>query len=77
MSTTQDQYKEAPARISAHLIRRGQAGLGHNNKALARQKLKVASQWESTGHDSHYLQFFPGMLATSNVALSWMLLTMS
>ena len=46
------QYKDAPGRLSSHIMRNGIAGIGHTNKALRRLPLALACGWTSTGCDS-------------------------
>ena len=45
VSITQDEYKDALARLSMNLLRRNNAGVGWVNKAVAKHKLSIAAEW--------------------------------
>ena len=47
VSIAQDEYKDAPARLSMNLLRRNYAGVVWVNKAVAKQKLSVAAEWKA------------------------------
>ena len=40
-----------------NLLRRNRAGVGWVNKAVAKQRLTVAAEWDSTAKDAHHMQF--------------------
>ena len=54
ISATQGEYGQTPAIFSMGLLRRNSAGIGFKNKAVATQKLALASNWSSAGKDSHF-----------------------
>ena len=56
-NVTAEQYRDAPARLSSHILRNGLAGIGHRNKALRRRPLALASRWASAACDATYVQF--------------------
>ena len=58
IANTQEEYTDAPRRMSINLLRRDRTGIGWRNKAVAKQKLTVASDWQITGHAAKFIQLF-------------------